>query len=262
LYRILAGEDVKKKRESKSFGDADVEHIALATGIDLRSPEGDLEQQRWTTLPDGDFPDDRLASLCAEWAEVSEVVAFCRETSHRLLIDRVVEAAVRIFDGELVLGHEVPMETLFKDERSGTTYVLRGDVDYTVMFDRQRMLAAGRSSELPAPRKPLNFVAVEAKRDLIEITNAFTQLVAETCTLRKIRTDTGRSGLIYGAVSNAEKWLFIMIDNAGTLYVSDIITVKLGVPDRDALRRVCRAIYGMLDAGLQAERSFRPQPAN
>mmetsp|Transcript_10659 Transcript_10659/g.32068 ORF Transcript_10659/g.32068 Transcript_10659/m.32068 type:complete len:371 (+) Transcript_10659:1927-3039(+) len=261
LYRILAGEDVKQARESKSFREADVAHIALATGIDLRSPYGDLKKQLWTTLPDGDFPDARVVSLCTEWRSVSEGSTFFHETSHRAPIDRVLQAVVKEFDGDLVLAHELFVETSRKDE-SGTTHVLRGNIDYTVMFDHDHMLAAGRSSELPAPLKPMNFVAVEAKRDLIEITKALRQLVAETCTLRKIRTDTGRSGLIYGVLSNAKEWLFIMIDEEDKLHVSDIITVKLGTPEQGALRQVCRVIYAMLDAGLQSERNFRPQPAN
>eukprot|EP00634_Sargassococcus_sp_CCMP2135_P009399 CAMPEP_0198643858 /NCGR_PEP_ID=MMETSP1467-20131203/172_1 /TAXON_ID=1462469 /ORGANISM="unid. sp., Strain CCMP2135" /LENGTH=54 /DNA_ID=CAMNT_0044379275 /DNA_START=18 /DNA_END=182 /DNA_ORIENTATION=+ len=54
-----------------------------------------------------------------------------------------------------------------------------------------------------------------------------------------------------------------MIDEEDKLHVTDIITVKLGTPDQAALRQVCRVIYAMLDAGLQAERSFFwPQPAN
>eukprot|EP00634_Sargassococcus_sp_CCMP2135_P014248 CAMPEP_0198652156 /NCGR_PEP_ID=MMETSP1467-20131203/6181_1 /TAXON_ID=1462469 /ORGANISM="unid. sp., Strain CCMP2135" /LENGTH=61 /DNA_ID=CAMNT_0044388061 /DNA_START=15 /DNA_END=197 /DNA_ORIENTATION=+ len=53
-----------------------------------------------------------------------------------------------------------------------------------------------------------------------------------------------------------------MIDEEDKLHVSDPITVKLGTPEQAALRRVCRVIYAMLDAGLQAERNFRPQPAN
>eukprot|EP00634_Sargassococcus_sp_CCMP2135_P008293 CAMPEP_0198674370 /NCGR_PEP_ID=MMETSP1467-20131203/97875_1 /TAXON_ID=1462469 /ORGANISM="unid. sp., Strain CCMP2135" /LENGTH=360 /DNA_ID=CAMNT_0044411265 /DNA_START=49 /DNA_END=1128 /DNA_ORIENTATION=+ len=180
LYRILAGEDVKQARESKSFREADVAHIALATGIDLRSPYGDLKKQLWTTLPDGDFPDARVVSLCTEWRSVSEGSTFFHETSHRAPIDRVLQAVVKEFDGDLVLAHELFVETSRKDE-SGTTHVLRGNIDYTVMFDHDHMLAAGRSSELPAPLKPMNFVAVEAKRDLIEITKALRQLVAETC---------------------------------------------------------------------------------
>ena len=119
------------------------------------------------------------------------------------------------------------------------------------------MLAAGRSTSCPPPLTPLNFVAVEAKK-VLDITEAVTQLVAEACALRKSRTDTGRSGLIYGVLSNAEKWQFIMINEEDKLHVSNIITVKLGAPDQAALRQVCSVIYGMLDAGLQAERSFRP----
>ena len=99
LYRILAGEDVKEPRESKSFREADVEHIALATGVDLRSQYGDMRKQRWTKLPERDFPEKRLELLVTEWVKISNIMTFLRETSHRLLIDRVIEAVVELFDG-------------------------------------------------------------------------------------------------------------------------------------------------------------------
>eukprot|EP00634_Sargassococcus_sp_CCMP2135_P012146 CAMPEP_0198643808 /NCGR_PEP_ID=MMETSP1467-20131203/116_1 /TAXON_ID=1462469 /ORGANISM="unid. sp., Strain CCMP2135" /LENGTH=51 /DNA_ID=CAMNT_0044379225 /DNA_START=10 /DNA_END=165 /DNA_ORIENTATION=+ len=51
-----------------------------------------------------------------------------------------------------------------------------------------------------------------------------------------------------------------MIDEEDKLHVSDPIRVNVGTPNKDGLRRVCRAIYAILSAGLESERNRRRQP--
>ena len=64
---------------------------------------------------------------------------------------------------------------------------------------------------------------------------------------------TGRSGLIYGVLSNAKEWRFIMIDGDG---VASTSPRPFETPDKPKLGQVCRIIYRMLHEGLVAERSF------
>ena len=75
----------------------------------------------------------------AEWTELSSVVFFSHETSHRMLIDLVLKAAVQLFNGDLVLTCDQSVETVRNDNPDAeSTYVLRGDIDSTVIFDRRR----------------------------------------------------------------------------------------------------------------------------
>jgi len=67
----------------------------------------------------------------------------------------------------------------------------------------------------------------------------------------------GRTGLIYGVLSDGRDWIFIKIDNDDKLYVSDSIIVGLGAPVRDALRQVLRTLYAILEEALRSEKAAR-----
>jgi len=140
----------------------------------------------------------------------------------------------------------------------GTTFVLGGDVDYSIMFDGEHEFATWGAMELPKGSAPLNVVGVQAKGVLGEIVKAQTQLVAEMCTLRKLRTATGRRGVMYGVLSTAREWQFATIDGDDRLRISDIIYVGIGIgsPEKAALRRVCDVLYFILNQGRDSECAF------
>jgi len=180
-------------------------------------------------FPRSKFPDDLFERVCVEWATLPGNVGFFKESSHRLLIDRVLSVVVESFEKDLILLVEQRFETSHT-RPNGTTFILGGDVGYSIAFDEKHRLAAGRSSDLPKGDAPANVVGVEAKRVLDDLPKAQTPLVAEMCTLRKLRTDTGRSGVMCRVLATAEKWRFMMIDDDGRLQMSDIICVGIGSP--------------------------------
>ena len=64
--------------------------------------------------------------------------------------------------------------------------------------------------------------------------------------------------LVYGATSNAKDCIFMMIDEEGKLYVSNLLSVEdLRTPDQAALHNICRVIvYALLQASFEDARSF------
>ena len=190
---------------SKTFGEADEVWIILVTGIDAG-------ERCWTSFIQRlDASITPSAGFKADFEEISQFYHLQLEAGRRMYIHTFLLDIIKRpeFKNSLRIFQEIEISA----ESNGRK--LTGSVDFSIGF--------GRGSDVfgKAPSQIYLCVTVEAKKSQLDNSD-FVQCLSEAATLYKARKDAGEVECsVYGVLSNATQWRFLLIDKDGKLSGSE-----------------------------------------
>ena len=231
----------KPEVEIETFKKADSEWIETVTGVDTTYRE-------WTSFVDDlesieVVPSNRFKE---SFENVSKAWHLRTEAGRRIFLNLFLEEIVLLpeFEGKLKIFPEIELSVETKGPKKRK---LTGKTDYTVGF------GFGKGYDLlgKTPPRELHLVAIEAKRDFGD--DDLWQCVAEAATLYKSRKDAGKQKCsVWGVLSNANRWIFIYIDEKGLLWRAEEISMILRSYDEAQVTNVYRMLYYVTQCCFQA----------
>jgi hypothetical protein len=232
---------IKEPPESKSFSEANSGWIQAVTGVNTtyRKWTGYVIDE--TVHPGAEFKTafERVGKAFHQYTEAGRRI-FLNLFLSDIILRPEFDETLRIFP-ELEV---TVVETNGPKKRklSGRTdYTvgkrqLSGRMDYTVGFGKGKDMF---DNTIP---QEVHLVAVEAKISIGE--EDLWQCVAQAASLYKTRVDAGKaSKRVWGIVSNAKQWQFLLIDEDGLLWQSDDFLMDLRSYDESKVLKVYRIVH-------------------
>ena len=211
IHELRSGEVHEHGSPSKWCGEADEVWIVLVTGVDV----GD---RCWTSFIQSlDASITPSAGFKADFEEISKFYHLQLEAGRRMYIHTFLLDIIKRpeFKNSLRIFQEIEISA----ESNGRK--LTGRADFSIGFGR------GLDVFGKAPSQKYLCVTVEAKKSQLDNSD-FVQCLSEAATLYKARKDAGEMECsVYGVLSNATQWRFILIDNDGKLWKSEVYAIDL-----------------------------------
>ena len=220
---------IKEPPESKSFSEADSEWIQAVTGVKT------TPYRKWT-----DYVIDETVHPGPEFQKAFERVgkAFHQqnEAGRRIFLNLFLSDIILRPEFNEALRIFPELEVTVVETNGPKKRKLNGITDYTVGFGKGKDIF-----DNTIPRE-VHLVAVEAKTSIGE--QDLWQCVAEAASLYKTRVDAGKANKrVWGILSNAKQWQFVLIDEDGLLWQSDKFLLDLRSYDESKVLQVYRMVY-------------------
>jgi hypothetical protein len=219
---------IKDPPESKSFSQADSEWIQAVTGINTT-------YRKWTS-----YVIDETVHPGPEFMTAFENVgkAFHQhhEAGRRIFLNLFLSDIILRPEFDETLRIFPELEVTVVETNGPKKRKLHGKTDYTVGF--------GKGIDMFDNSIPhdIHLVAVEAKTSIGE--QDLWQCVAEAASLHKTRVDAGKANTcVWGILSNAKQWQFILIDEDGFLWQSIEFLIDLRSYDKLKVLQVYRIVH-------------------
>ena len=213
---------------TKSFSEADSEWIQAVTGVNTT-------YRKWTGYT-VDVNIQPRPGFQTKFEEVARAFHQQNKAGRRIFLNLFLSdiilreefgSALRIFP-ELQV---TVVETNGPKKRK-----LHGITDYTVGFGKGKDIF-----DNTIPRE-VHLVAVEAKTSIGD--QDLWQCVAEAASLYKTRVDAGKANKrVWGILSNAKQWQFVLIDEDGLLWQSEEFLLDLRSYDESKVLQVDRIVH-------------------
>ncbi|TPX73444.1 hypothetical protein CcCBS67573_g05293 [Chytriomyces confervae] len=197
---------IKEPQVSKSFSEADREWIQAVTGVNTT-------YRKWTDYvidetvhpgPEFQTAFERVGKAFHQHTEAGRRIFLNLFLSDIILRPPEFNEALRIFP---------ELEVTVVETNGPKKRKLKGKTDYT----------------------EVHVVAVEAKTSIGE--QDLWQCVAEAASLYKTRVDAGKANKrVWGILSNAQQWQFVLIDDDGLLWQSGYFLLELRSYDESVLQ--------------------------
>ena len=216
--------------ESKSFSEADKKYIESVCEVNC-------DYRKWTdyALDETVEPSQRFKENFNETVGVFHQTA---EAGRRIFLNLFLSdiVAKAPFRGILTIFTEVPMDvSVFEN---GKKRKLGGSSDYAIGLALDDVF----DTEIPTE---LLLVAVEAKCTFSK--KDIWRCVAETATLYKSRKDKMKANRsVWGALSNAETWQFIFINEDGFLFRTEEISLSIREYQEEQVVKIYRLLYHLV----------------
>ena len=196
---------------SKSFGEADEGWIILVTGIDA-------EYHEWTSYIEG--LDEAVTPSTRFRMNFDEIAKFYHleyKAGRRVYINTFLVDIVRRPEFKNAL--RIFQETEISTESNGRRLI--GKADFSIG------LGTGSNVFGIAPSLKYRFITVEANKLQLDESD-FVQCLSVAATLFKSLKDAGEVEFsVFGVLSNAFHWIFMLIDKDGKLWKSKIYAINL-----------------------------------
>jgi hypothetical protein len=222
---------------TKSFSEADSGWISLVTGVDTtyRKWTGYVIDETVQPGPEFKTAFERVGKAFHQLNEAGRRI-FLNLFLSDIILRPEFEEALRIFP-ELELS---VVETNGPKKRK-----LNGRTDYTVGFGKGKDMFDNM-----IPRE-VHLVAMEAKTSIGE--QDLWKCVAEAATIHKIHVDAGKAKKsVWGILSNAKQWQFILIDENGFLWQSGAFIVDLRSYTEIEVLQVYRIVHYIVKCCYEA----------
>jgi len=214
--------------ESKSFSEADSEWIQAVTGVNTT-------YRKWTGYT-VDVNIQPRPGFQTKFEEVARAFHQQNEGGRRIFLNLFLSDIIlrEEFGGALRIFPELQVTVV--ETNGPKKRKLNGITDYTVGFGKGKDIF-----DNTIPRE-VHLVAVEAKTSIGE--QDLWQCVAEAASLYKTRVDAGKANKrVWGILSNAEVWQFVLIDEDGLLWQSDKFLLDLRSYYEEKVLQVYRMVY-------------------
>jgi hypothetical protein len=219
---------IKEPPESKSFSEADSEWIQAVTGVNTT-------YRKWTGYT-VDVNIQPRPGFQTKFEEVARAFHQQNEAGRRIFLNLFLSDIIlrEEFGGALRIFPELQVTVV--ETNGPKKRKLNGITDYTVGFGKGKDIF-----DNTIPRE-VHLVAVEAKTSIGE--QDLWQCVAEAASLYKTRVDAGKANKrVWGILSNAEVWQFVLIDEDGLLWQSDKFLLDLRSYYEEKVLQVYRMVY-------------------
>jgi len=220
---------IKEPPESKSFSEADSEWIQAVTGVKT------TPYRKWTGYTI-DVSIQPRTGFQTKFEEVARAFHQQNEAGRRIFLNLFLSDIIlrEEFGGALRIFPELQVTVV--ETNGPKKRKLNGITDYTVGFGKGKDIF-----DNTIPRE-VHLVAVEAKTSIGE--QDLWQCVAEAASLYKTRVDAGKANKrVWGILSNAEVWQFVLIDEDGLLWQSDKFLLDLRSYYEEKVLQVYRMVY-------------------
>jgi hypothetical protein len=219
---------IKEPPESKSFSEADSEWIQAVTGVNTT-------YRKWTGYTI-DVNIQPRPGFQTKFEEVASAFHQQNEGGRRIFLNLFLSDIIlrEEFGGALRIFPELQVTVV---ETNGLKKrKLNGITDYTVGFGKGKDIF-----DNTIPRE-VHLVAVEAKTSIGD--QDLWQCVAEAASLYKTRVDAGKAKRsVWGILSNAKQWQFVLIDEDGLLWQSEEFLLDLRSYDESKVLQVYRIVH-------------------
>ena len=220
---------IKEPPESKSFSEADSEWIQAVTGVKT------TPYRKWTgyTIDVNIQPQPGFQT---KFEEVARAFHQQNEAGRRIFLNLFLSDIIlrEEFGGALRIFPELQVTVV--ETNGPKKRKLNGITDYTVGFGKGKDIF-----DNTIPRE-VHLVAVEAKTSIGE--QDLWQCVAEAASLYKTRVDAGKANKrVWGILSNAKQWQFVLIDEDGLLWQSEEFLLDLRSYDESKVLQVYRIVH-------------------
>jgi len=213
---------------TKSFSEADSEWIQAVTGVNTT-------YRKWTGYT-VDVNIQPRPGFQTKFEEVARAFHQQNEGGRRIFLNLFLSDIIlrEEFGGALRIFPELQVTVV--ETNGPKKRKLNGITDYTVGFGKGKDIF-----DNTIPRE-VHLVAVEAKTSIGE--QDLWQCVAEAASLYKTRVDAGKANKrVWGILSNAEVWQFVLIDEDGLLWQSDKFLLDLRSYYEEKVLQVYRMVY-------------------
>jgi len=213
---------------TKSFSEADSEWIQAVTGVNTT-------YRKWTGYT-VDVNIQPRPGFQTKFEEVARAFHQQNEAGRRIFLNLFLSDIIlrEEFGGALRIFPELQVTVV--ETNGPKKRKLNGITDYTVGFGKGKDIF-----DNTIPRE-VHLVAVEAKTSIGE--QDLWQCVAEAASLYKTRVDAGKANKrVWGILSNAEVWQFVLIDEDGLLWQSDKFLLDLRSYYEEKVLQVYRMVY-------------------
>ncbi|KAI8804641.1 hypothetical protein BJ742DRAFT_823665 [Cladochytrium replicatum] len=219
---------IKEPPESKSFSEADSEWIQAVTGVSTT-------YRKWI-----DYVIDETVHPGPEFKTAFERVgkAFHQhnEAGRRIFLNLFLSDIILRPEFNETLRIFPELEVTVVETNGPKKRKLNGRTDYTVGFGKGKDMF-----DNTIPRE-VHLVAVEAKTSIGE--QDLWQCVAEAASLYKTRVDADKANKrVWGILSNAKQWQFVLIDEDGLLWQSEEFLLDLRSYDESKVWQVYRIVH-------------------
>ena len=219
---------IKEPPESKSFSEADSEWIQAVTGVNTT-------YRKWTGYT-VDVNIQPRPGFQTKFEEVARAFHQQNEAGRRIFLNLFLSDIIlrEEFGGALRIFPELQVTVV--ETNGPKKRKLNGITDYTVGFGKGKDIF-----DNTIPRE-VHLVAVEAKTSIGE--QDLWQCVAEAASLYKTRVDAGKANKrVWGILSNAKQWQFVLIDEDGLLWQSEEFLLDLRSYDESKVLQVYRMVH-------------------
>jgi hypothetical protein len=227
---------------TKSFSEANSEWIEAVTGVNTA-------YRKWTgyTL---DVHIQPRPGFQTKFEEVAQAFHQLKQAGRRIFLNLFLSDIIlrQEFGGALLIFPELQLTV---ESNGPKKRKLNGITDYTVGFGKGKDII---DNSIP---REVNLVAVEAKTNIGE--EDLWQCVAEAASLYKIRVDAAKTNKsVWGILSNAIQWQFVLIDEDGLLWRSEEFLLDLRSYNESKVLHVYRFLHYIVKCCYEA---FTPPPS-
>ena len=214
---------------TKSFSEADSEWIQAVTGVKT------TPYRKWTGYTI-DVNIQPRPGFQTTFEEIARAFHQQNEAGRRIFLNLFLSDIIlrEEFGGALRIFPELQVTVV--ETNGPKKRKLTGITDYTVGFGKGKDIF-----DNTIPRE-VHLVAVEAKTSIGE--QDLWQCVAEAASLYKTRVDAGKANKrVWGILSNAKQWQFVLIDEDGLLWQSKDFLLDLRSYDESNVLQVYRIVH-------------------
>ena len=214
---------------TKSFSEADREWIQAVTGVNTGI------YRKWTgyVIDETVHPEPEFKTA---FERVGKAFHQQNEAGRRIFLNLFLSDIILRPEFEGCLRIFPELEVTVVETNGPKKRRLNGRTDYTVGFGK------GKDIFDNAIPRELHLVAVEAKTSIGE--QDLWQCVAEAASLYKTRVDAGKADKrVWGILSNAKQWQFVLIDEDGLLWQSEDFLLDLRSYDESKVLQVYRIVH-------------------
>ncbi|KAJ3229329.1 hypothetical protein HDU78_009103 [Chytriomyces hyalinus] len=219
---------IEKPPVSKSFSEADRGWIQAVTGVNTT-------YRKWT-----DYVIDETVQPGPEFQTAFERVgkAFHQQTEagRRIFLNLFLSDIILRPEFNEALRIFPELEVTVVETKGGKKRKLSGRMDYSVGF--------GKGTDMFDNTIPqeVHVVAMEAKISIGQ--QDLWQCVAQAASLYKTRVDADKANKrVWGILTNAEQWKFVLIDDDGLLWQSGYFLLELPSYDKSMVLQVYRIVH-------------------
>jgi hypothetical protein len=213
---------------TKSFSEADSEWIQAVTGVNTT-------YRKWTGYTI-DVNIQPRPGFQTKFEEVAIAFHQQNEAGRRIFLNLLLSDIIlrEEFGGALRIFPELQVTVV--ETNGPKKRKLNGITDYTVGFGKGKDIF---DNTIP---QEVHLVAVEAKTSIGD--QDLWQCVAEAASLYKTRVDAGKAKRsVWGILSNAKQWQFVLIDEDGLLWQSEEFLLDLRSYDESKVLQVYRIVH-------------------